>query len=196
MAPYVFALRAGIPALTFRSGPSFGRRQALSESVYKLIEDEDTVARLKAKEVGGRSAFRYLEPDELETALGSAADAVEAIEAGEHDDVLDLLLFAEREVYDGRVTVIDAIADRNREIKEELGIHIDIQEKVGVYHHAYTHYKITLHAFLCTLRTSDIQLTFHTSWTWSPLSELEEYPMGKLDRLISRKLQADHTPEC
>jgi len=81
-----------------------------------------------------------------------------------------------------------------REIKEELGIHIDIQEKVGVYQHAYTHYRITLHAFLCTLRTSDIQLTFHSSWTWSPLSELEEYPMGKLDRLISRKMQADYTP--
>lgn len=77
-----------------------------------------------------------------------------------------------------------------REIQEELGVPIHIQEKVGTYQHAYTHYKITLHAYHCTLQSREIQLTFHTDWKWVPIDALEDFPMGKVDRLIALQLQA------
>jgi A/G-specific adenine glycosylase len=76
-----------------------------------------------------------------------------------------------------------------REIEEELGIPIQVNAKVGTYQHAYTHYKITLHAFHCSLDSQDIKLTFHTDWKWVPLYALEDFPMGKVDRLIARQLQ-------
>ncbi len=38
-----------------------------------------------------------------------------------------------------------------REIKEELGVQIRVGEPFGVYKHAYTHFKITLHAYFCDL---------------------------------------------
>jgi A/G-specific adenine glycosylase len=77
-----------------------------------------------------------------------------------------------------------------REIREELSVPISVGEPLGVYHHAYTHYKVTLHAFYCSLNSRDIRLTFHTESAWVTLDSLSNYPMGKLDRLISRKLQS------
>ena len=37
-----------------------------------------------------------------------------------------------------------------REIREELGVEIAVGRQVGVYRHAYTHFKVTLYAFKCT----------------------------------------------
>ena len=75
-----------------------------------------------------------------------------------------------------------------REIREEFQVEISVEEKLGVYHHAYTHYKVTLHAFFCTLPSRELQLTYHTAAEWVPLQALQDYPMGKLDRLISQDL--------
>ncbi len=77
-----------------------------------------------------------------------------------------------------------------REILEELSVPITVGEPLGVYHHAYTHYKVTLHAFHCSLESRELQLTFHTESAWVSLDSLSNYPMGKLDRLISLKLQS------
>ena len=38
-----------------------------------------------------------------------------------------------------------------REIREELGAEIAVGAQVGVYRHAYTHFRVTLYAFRCTL---------------------------------------------
>ena len=75
-----------------------------------------------------------------------------------------------------------------REIQEELNVDIQVGEVLGIFHHAYTHYKVTLHAFYCSLISQDIQLHFHTKCAWVPLESLPHYPMGKIDRLISQKL--------
>ncbi|MBS1249623.1 MAG: Adenine DNA glycosylase [Chloroflexi bacterium] len=76
-----------------------------------------------------------------------------------------------------------------REIQEELGVEIAVGETLGVYDHAYTHFRITLHAFQCQLVTEEIQLREHTDWKWAGVGELDGYPMGKIDRQIARYLQ-------
>ncbi len=38
-----------------------------------------------------------------------------------------------------------------REICEELGVEIEVGAQLGVYQHAYTHFRVTLYAFHCTL---------------------------------------------
>jgi len=76
-----------------------------------------------------------------------------------------------------------------REILEELGISIHIGEAFGKYKHAYTHFKITLYAFLCTPAFGEEpQPLACDALAWVKLLDLQDYPMGKVDRLIAQKL--------
>jgi A/G-specific adenine glycosylase len=76
-----------------------------------------------------------------------------------------------------------------RELKEELGVTIEVGAPVGVYKHAYTHFKVTLHAFESRIVSGDLKLNDHQAVKWVRLEELDDYPMGKIDRQISRALQ-------
>lgn len=123
MPPHAFAYRGG------QGVPSRIRSRALpieagvgpTDQRYHLIGNEDVAEQILEydRNRDGPSLFRHLSPDELEETLGSAKEAVAAIEAGEVDRNLDLLLVAERNVYDGRVTVIEAIEARNRVVIEQ-----------------------------------------------------------------------------
>jgi A/G-specific adenine glycosylase len=76
-----------------------------------------------------------------------------------------------------------------REIKEELGVRVKIDQPYGVYRHAYTHFRITLHAFLCRLPDGQIpQAIASEAVTWVFPSELSSFPMGKVDRQIANRL--------
>jgi A/G-specific adenine glycosylase len=83
----------------------------------------------------------------------------------------------------------DLRACLQREIREELGVEIDVDEPFGQYEHAYTHFKITLHAFLCRLTEGVLpQALDGQVLAWAALPELPDYPMGKVDRQIARRL--------
>jgi len=77
-----------------------------------------------------------------------------------------------------------------REIKEELDATIKVGEHLGTYQHAYTHYKVTLHAYQCRLVSEDLKMKYHTDLVWTSLETIHSYPMGKLDRIIAKQLQA------
>ncbi len=80
-----------------------------------------------------------------------------------------------------------------REIQEELGVAIQVGEPFGVYHHAYTHFRVTLHAFLCSLVNGDKPKPIQVNDIyWSKIPELSSYPMGKIDRQIATKLMENH----
>jgi A/G-specific adenine glycosylase len=77
-----------------------------------------------------------------------------------------------------------------REIQEELAAGVEVHEPLGVYRHAYTHFSVTLHAFHCTLRPGSpaprpVQVA---DLRWVHVDELPDYPMGKIDRQIARRL--------
>ena len=76
-----------------------------------------------------------------------------------------------------------------REIKEELGVKIEVGEQIDVYRHAYTHFKVTLHAFESRLLDGELRLNDHQAVEWVNLEALDDYPMGKIDRQISQRLQ-------
>ncbi len=75
-----------------------------------------------------------------------------------------------------------------REILEELGAEISVGEPFGVYRHAYTHFRITLHAFLCDLTAGEPESIQAAALAWVFPVDLGDYPMGKVDRQIARKL--------
>jgi A/G-specific adenine glycosylase len=78
-----------------------------------------------------------------------------------------------------------------REIKEELACLINVGREIGVFQHAYSHFKVTLHAFDCTLKKGEPQAVEAQALIWAKLDELDNYPMGKLDRSIAQALQQE-----
>lgn len=57
-------------------------------------------------------------------------------------------------------------------------------EALDVVQHAYTHFRVTVHAFRCEL----VSMSVNESLKWVKLGELDNYPMGKVDRQIARKI--------
>ncbi|MBQ6519547.1 MAG: A/G-specific adenine glycosylase [Anaerolineaceae bacterium] len=78
-----------------------------------------------------------------------------------------------------------------REIREELDIAIEAGEPFGIYKHAYTHFKVTLHAFICHHTSGTPKTLASSELGWFTREELRELPMGKIDRMIAKKLTAD-----
>lgn len=82
----------------------------------------------------------------------------------------------------------DLAACLQRELCEELGVEVTVGEQVGIYRHAYTHFRVTLYAFRCRLINGEPRAVEASEVRWVQLSELGEYPMGKIDRLIATDL--------
>ncbi len=76
-----------------------------------------------------------------------------------------------------------------REILEELAVAIDVEAPFGVYRHAYTHFRVTLHAFLARLVRGEPQAVGVQAWRWVTRDALDAFPMGKIDRQIARRWQ-------
>ena len=76
--------------------------------------------------------------------------------------------------------------DPAKELSKSLrsGYHLKVQKKdaLGVVKHAYTHFKVTVHVFQCEL----VSMPKNQSLKWIKLGELEEFPMGKIDRQIAQ----------
>lgn len=77
-----------------------------------------------------------------------------------------------------------------RELREELGISARVGKEVGIFHHAYTHLRVTVHAFECTIRKGKPQAIESEEIRWVAPRDLADYPMGKVNRAISRLLMA------
>lgn len=88
----------------------------------------------------------------------------------------------------------DLVSCLQREIKEELDIEIVALGALGVFQHAYTHFRVTLHAFFCFLAGGEPQRLEHNALAWVDLPELENYPMGKIDRQIANILKETSLP--
>lgn len=80
-------------------------------------------------------------------------------------------------------------ADPAREIAAALKAAYQLvlkrNEPLGVVQHAYTHFKVTVHVFDCTARLTPKGSPFK----WVKLNELEDYPMGKVDRQIANQIK-------
>lgn len=75
-----------------------------------------------------------------------------------------------------------------REILEELGIEIEVGQMLAVIKHAYTHFRISLHAFHATHidgRPRHLGVADHA---WVHLDEIDSYPFAVTDRKIIEKL--------
>ena len=75
-----------------------------------------------------------------------------------------------------------------KRILEETGFQVGVQQKVTSVRHAYTHFRITLHAFRCSLDLPQGQGAKNPYLQWAPFSRLKDYPISKADRMIIEAL--------
>ncbi len=76
-----------------------------------------------------------------------------------------------------------------REIQEELGTSVFVGIEIGSYRHAYTHFKVVVRAYHCTLDGKMPQALEAQELAWVKQEDMNGYAMGKVDRLISCDLK-------
>ena len=58
------------------------------------------------------------------------------------------------------------------------------KDALGIIQHAYTHFKVTVHAFRCEF----VSVPKNKNLKWVKITDLTDYPMGKVDRGIANLL--------
>ncbi len=81
-----------------------------------------------------------------------------------------------------------------RELREELAIEVEVGSLFAVVDHAFTHFKITLHAFECRYLGAlppygEPQAIGVLDWAWVTETQLGQYSFGKADRTVIAELQ-------
>ncbi len=76
-----------------------------------------------------------------------------------------------------------------REIREELGIEIEVGDRLIVVDHAYSHFRVTLNVHHCRHISGEPQPIECDEVRWVSLSELEQYPFPKANIQIIEALR-------
>jgi A/G-specific adenine glycosylase len=63
-------------------------------------------------------------------------------------------------------------------------LHVKKGEALGVFYHAYSHFRVVVHAFRCRA----VSIPNNKTLKWTKIADLENYPMGKVDRRIAETL--------
>jgi A/G-specific adenine glycosylase len=87
------------------------------------------------------------------------------------------------------------------QVLEELGVRIQVGKPITSVKHAYTHFRITLHAFDCTHRAGKPKALGCPDWRWAKPGQLNTFAFSKADREIIKavisnpqvKIQANRT---
>lgn len=80
----------------------------------------------------------------------------------------------------------------HREIDEELGITLDVGKKLVSVKHAYSHFKITLHAYVCQHTSGTPTPTCADAWQWVYPEQLRDFAFPKANiKVIDAVLSTD-----
>jgi len=89
-------------------------------------------------------------------------------------------------------TLPDALV---REIQEELSLTIQVGLPITVIQHAYTHFRITLHAFHADYLAGQVQHLGVADHAWVTLADLQNYAFAVTDRKIITALMDTVQPD-
>ncbi len=76
----------------------------------------------------------------------------------------------------------------HRELDEEFGLRVSVAATLAPVPHAYTHFRVTLHPFLCRFETMAPRAGEGRPWQWVPGDALDRYPMPRANRKILEQL--------
>ena len=95
----------------------------------------------------------------------------------------------------GKVEPNESVPDCiRREIQEELGIDIEVEDHLVTVNHAYTHFKVTLTVHHCRHIHGDPQAIECDEIRWVTLGDLDQYPFPKANQDIIAALRAADRP--
>lgn len=77
-----------------------------------------------------------------------------------------------------------------REIREELDTEIEVDSLVETVEYDYPNFHLTMHCFLCTIRSGDLVLKEHEAAKWLTKEELDSVDWLPADVLVADKLKA------
>lgn len=97
---------------------------------------------------------------------------------------VDGLLGGMWEFPNGRVKS-DPVRELTKVINAAYRLRVRRKEALGIIQHAYTHFKVTEHAFLCDCAP----IPKNKNLKWVRLDGLDEYPMGRIDRQIAARIK-------
>lgn len=80
-----------------------------------------------------------------------------------------------------------------REVKEELGLEVSVEEPFYALSHAYSHFKITLHAFRCRIADGTPTAREGQPFRWVTIEELDEYAFPRANRRLIEELKRRQT---
>ncbi|MAL18831.1 MAG: A/G-specific adenine glycosylase [Balneola sp.] len=75
-----------------------------------------------------------------------------------------------------------------RELKEELGVEVKAFKELMSLKHTYSHFSITLHAWMCKLVSGTPQPKSSQEIRWVEREELEKYPFPKANKVLTERL--------
>jgi A/G-specific adenine glycosylase len=78
-----------------------------------------------------------------------------------------------------------------RELREELGIEVAVGSHFTTVEHAYSHFRMSLHAFHCRHTTGRARPLGCADLAWVLPPEIEGYALSVADRAIARALRAE-----
>jgi A/G-specific adenine glycosylase len=65
----------------------------------------------------------------------------------------------------------------------------NVRKELGVVHHGYSHFSVSVHVYECEV--DSVPKTKNLKWV--SLKDLDEYPMGKIDRQIANLFREQHS---
>ncbi len=78
-----------------------------------------------------------------------------------------------------------------RELREELGITVEVGAQIAAIKHAYSHFRITLYVYECRIVGGEPQCLECADWAWVRLEELDGYAFPATDRQIVALLRGE-----
>jgi A/G-specific adenine glycosylase len=79
----------------------------------------------------------------------------------------------------------DPAAELEKALRLANRIQVKRGEELGIVLHAYSHFRVTVHAFRCEA----VSIPKDKNLKWVKIAELKDYPMGKVDRQIAGKIK-------
>lgn len=76
-----------------------------------------------------------------------------------------------------------------REIKEELDSEIQVKDYLMTVTHQYTGFHLTMHSYLCELKTGNLELSEHVDSCWLTKDKLDHLDWAAADIPILNKLK-------
>ena len=78
-----------------------------------------------------------------------------------------------------------------REVREETNLEVCVLKKLSTVKHAYTHFKISLHAFYCYIVSGEEKALSADELRWVTINELDAFPFPKANLKIIKALREE-----